>query len=225
MSVLCKKRCRLTSLAIALITSVGVFQAAHGQSDDHVADPNKGKQIAEAQCVACHGKQGNSAIPAFPKLGGQHAPYTLKQLRDMKSGDRPVMQMAGIVAGLSDLDMQDVAAYYATQPVTLGGVDEKHLDLGQKIYRSGNKETGVPACAGCHGAKGKGLNAAGFPALSGQHTDYTKSQLMAFRSAGREDASGTKRANDTEKMWMRLVAKQMSDAEIEAVSNYISGLH
>jgi cytochrome c553 len=154
--------------------------------------------------------------PNFPKIAGQHAGYSTKQLMDFKSGDRQNATMAGMVAGLSKKDMEDLAAYFATQEMTIGTANEDLVALGEEIYRAGNEGTGVAACMACHGPNGAGNPAADFPRLGGQHAQYTESQLKAFRAG--------ERANDPGQM-MRNIASKMTDEEIKAVSAYIEGLH
>ena len=173
-----------------------------------------GKAKSQA-CAACHSADGNSMSPDFPKLAGQHEEYLYKQLSQYKSGDRANAIMAGQVAGLSDQDMQDLAAYFASQSIKGGTADETKVELGKAIYRGGNTASGVSACMACHGPNGAGNPDAKFPALAGQHAKYTADQLRAFRAG--------ERANDAGKM-MRNVAAKMTDAEIDAVAEYIAGL-
>jgi len=169
-----------------------------------------------AACGACHGANGNSAIADNPKLAGQNAGYLAKQLQFFKNGDRvnPIMQ--GMVASLSEQDMNDIAVYYESQKVAVGAADEDKVVLGEQVYRGGNKETGVPACTGCHGPSGEGNPGANYPALTGQHADYVAKQLLAYRKE--------QRTNPMANIMMG-VAQHMSDKEIEAVSSYIEGLH
>jgi len=178
-------------------------------------DAASGKQLS-ASCAACHGSDGNSPAASFPKLAGLGEKYLLKQLKDFKSGARANPIMAGQVAVLNESQMGDVAAYYASQTRSVGYAAKDKVALGEKIFRAGNKATGVPACLACHGADGQGMSAAGFPALGGQHGDYIKAQLVAFQ----ED----KRTNDASKV-MRDIAGRMSNKEVSAVSSYIQGLH
>ena len=182
-------------------------------------------QAKAAVCGACHGVDGNSMVPNFPKLAGQGERYLVKQLQDIKSGARQVPEMAGITPGLSDQDMADLAAFYASQKVKVGAADPALVELGQKLYRGGSAEAGVTACAACHGANGLGMPEAGFPALSGQHSTYIETQLKAFRAAGREDAEGKRRTNDGETKMMQATAARLSDNDIKALSSYLSGLH
>lgn len=170
-----------------------------------------------ATCAGCHGPDGNSANPEWPKLAGQHPKYLEKQLNDFKAGsERSNAMMAPMVAPLSEQDMADLAAYFAEQTAQVGAADEALVALGQRIYRGGNIKTGVAACSGCHGPAGAGNPAANFPALSGQHAKYVENQLYAFKKG--------ERSNDANKM-MRSTAGKMSDEEIKAVSSYIQGLH
>lgn len=190
-------------------------------------DATAGKAKA-ATCAACHGADGNSLMPTFPKLAGLGEKYIYKQLQDVKSGARPILEMTGILDPLSDQDMQDIAAYYASQAMQLSGakdmqvltnagVEVDGLELGAKIYRGGNKESGVPACMGCHSPTGQGNAPAGYPRLSGQYPEYIEKQLRAFRAG--------ERTNDGDPMTMRSVAKGLSDAELTALANYIAGLN
>lgn len=208
-----------------MLTTLSAVVLMAGAVSVHAAgDPEAGK-AKTAVCAACHGADGNSMVPNFPKLAGQSAKYTVKQLKDMKEGKRNVPEMAAFLPGLSDQDMEDIAAYYASQSTKVGKADPALVELGQKVYRAGNAESGVTACAACHGARGKGMPAAGYPALSGQHAGYIESQLKAFRAAGRGDEAGPYRDNDGESMMMRATAARLSDSEIKALSSYINGLY
>lgn len=176
--------------------------------------------LAKSQtCVACHGVDGNSVIPDYPKIAGQHAGYIIESLHEYREGpggerDNPIMY--GMVAGLSDQDILDLAAYFSEQKTTLGEVDPALLSLGESIYRGGNVEANVPACIACHGPKGEGNYAANFPSLSGQNPGYIAAQLHAFRSGTRKGG-----VNDM----MAHVVRRMSEEEINAVASYVSGLH
>jgi len=177
-------------------------------------DAAAGKTKAAA-CAGCHGMDGNSPAPNFPKLAGQGEAYMVKQLQDFKSGKRVDATMNAMAAPLSDTDMADIAAFYSSQTGTTGTAAEDQVELGQMIYRAGNAASGVAACVACHGPTGSGNPQAKFPKLSGQHADYTALQLNKFRKS--------ERANDAGSM-MRGVASKMSDAEIAAVAQYIQGL-
>lgn len=179
-------------------------------------DATAGEKLT-ATCVACHGAAGVSSNPEWPNLAGQHAGYTAKQLADFKEGsERNNALMTGMVAGLSEQDMQDLAAFYETRTAAENAADADLVELGEKIYRGGNMESGVAACMACHGPAGDGDPLAGFPRVSGQHATYTATQLRMFRNG--------ERANDMNQM-MRDVASAMTDEEIEAVSSYIQGLY
>ena len=204
----------------------GVHAASgHEASNSEAAGDAEAGKKKSVTCGACHGADGNSMVPNFPKLAGQAASYTFKQLKDMKSGARNVPEMAAIVAPLSDQDMMDLAAYFAEQTIKPGAANPDLVELGQKLYRAGDAEKSVTACAGCHGAEGKGMPEAGFPALAGQHSAYLESQLKAFRAAGREDHDGKRRDNDGEGKMMRATAARLSDDDIKALSSYISGMY
>lgn len=182
----------------------------------HAAGDAANGQTLSATCGGCHGADGNSPTAMFPKLAGQHAKYLSKQLQDFKSGKRPGPTMAGMAATLDDQGVADVAAWYASQTVTIGEADAALVAQGQTLYRGGNPKTGVPACASCHGATGSGVGSAGFPSLAGQHADYTVAELERFKSG--------ERANDRASM-MRDIAARMSKAEMDAVASYMQGMH
>ncbi len=207
-----------------------VFSAALALVSTHTlaaGDVALGQEKA-ATCIGCHGVNGNSMLPIFPKLAGQSEAYLLKQLREFKTHDRTDATMAGMVAPLTDADMENISAYYAAQKVTPGTTKPgANIALGEKIYRGGKKNTGVTACIACHGPKGKGIPAAGFPVLSSQHAAYTAKQLKLFRQDSinaQTGASAPSRTNDYEGMMINFT-KSLTNEEIDAVSEYIAGLH
>ena len=228
-----------------------ILNSAHSASapsvETKLGDPAAGEAQA-AVCAGCHGADGNSPAPSFPKLAGLGEKYLTKQLKDiqagnlqmaalqsgeidekdLKSGTRPVAQMIGMLDGKSEQDLKDLAAFYNSKPMQLtgskplevrvnAGIKVDGLVLGERVFRAGNLETGVPACTGCHSPRGLGNEPAGYPRLSGQYADYIAKQLREFR--------GGIRVNDGDSNTMRQVAELMSDAEIDAVANYISGLN
>ena len=205
----------ITVLTLASTHTIAAGDAAQGQAK-------------AATCIGCHGVNGNSVVPSFPKLAGQSEAYLLKQLRDFKSGARADAMMAGMVAPLTDTDMANLSAYYAAQTVTQGvAKKDANIALGEKIYRGGKKDTGVTACIACHGPQGKGIPSAGFPALSSQHATYVATQLKAFRQDSINAQTGDSqpsRTNDYEGMMINFT-KSLTNAEIDAVSEYIAGLH
>lgn len=169
-----------------------------------------------AACAACHGATGNdSLLPNVPKIGGQGERYLLKQLQEIKAGVRPVPLMEPVVAPMSEQDLADLAAFYAAQELPLGAVDPEKRALGEQLFRAGNEAIGVAACSACHAPNGKGNEAAGYPALSGQDVAYSELQLRAFRAGER---------NNDEAEVMRTTAARLNDAEIAALASYISGL-
>jgi cytochrome c553 len=175
-------------------------------------------QAKSAICAACHGVDGNSVVPNWPKLAGQHEQYLTRQVSLIKAGARMVPEMVGIVPGLSEQDIEDLSAYFAAQPIAAGVADESQLVLGERIFRAGNAESGVPACMACHGPAGEGNPLAGYPALAGQHAVYTANMLNRFRAGenwGEGDASEV----------MNGSAARLTDDEIAAVASYIQGLY
>ena len=191
---------------------LGIFGGAFSSfAGDLIAGKEKAKT-----CAACHNTDGNSTNPIWPKLAGQHPKYTIKQLKDYQTGTRENAQMQALVATLKPDDIEDIAAYFAVQKINIGAADPALLSLGERIYRAGDAAKNLPACIACHGPDGAGNPLANYPALQGQHADYTKAQLIAFRDG--------KRKNDLNKV-MRIIVNKMTTAEIEAVSDYIQGLH
>jgi cytochrome c553 len=172
------------------------------------------KVIIATVCAACHGADGNSAIPMFPKIAGLQEEYIVKQLRDFMSGRRKSDVMAPVVAQLKAEDVAPLAAYFSAQTRKAGEPEDKQaVGLGKLIFHDGNEESGVPACVGCHQAQGAGHLI--YPRIGGQHAQYVVQQLKNF-------AAG-ERANDVSR-FMRVTAKRMSDEEMHAVAQYLVGL-
>lgn len=190
-----------------VLAYAGVAQAA--------GDAKVGETKSQV-CIGCHGPSGNSVNPVWPKLAGQHASYTAKQLGDFKSGKRKDAVMSSQAVALTDADMADLGAYFAKQTITAGAAEAGLSDSGQRIYRGGNSATGVAACISCHGPTGAGNPAAKFPTLGGQQAAYVEKTMRDFRSGAR--------SNDAGKM-MRDLARRMTDKEIKEVASYIAGLH
>jgi len=174
----------------------------------------KGEAKATA-CIACHGAQGNSANPEWPNLAGQHEQYIRKQLQAFKSGVRKNPLMTPMAMSLSDDDMEDLGAYFSAQKPAGLEADPSKLALGQRIFRSGDPKSGVPACASCHGPNGKGDGGAAYPLIRAQYATYVAAQLRNYRAGTRQ--------TDLNKM-MREVASTMSDEQIDAVASYVQGL-
>lgn len=204
-----------------LLISAIVFGAT-AQLAMAAGDAAAGKTKA-ATCAACHGPDGNSAAPTFPKLAGQSERYLNKQIHDIKSKARVVPAMTGMVDNFSDQDIADLSAYFAAQSSSVNQAKKDTIAKGEQIFRGGIREKNVPACAACHSADGAGNAPAGFPRLGGQHADYVSAQLKAYRAAADGDATG--RANDGDSKPMRTIALRLTDSEIAALANYISGLH
>jgi len=173
-------------------------------------------RASSGMCAACHGPQGNSQNPVWPKLAGQHAYYIEKELHDFQNKRRVDLTMAPMAATLTDVDIENVAAYFASIPSTVEAASADKIKLGEKLYRGGNAESGLPACIACHGPSGAGSAPAKFPRIGGQHAAYLSKALKDFKSEAR--------SNDHQAM-MRDIAGRMSNKEIEALASYISGLH
>ncbi|SIP87797.1 cytochrome c [Aquipseudomonas alcaligenes] len=205
----------MNKVLVSLLLSLGVSAAAQA-ANPLVGDAEAGKAKV-AVCGACHGADGNSAAPNFPKLAGQGEKYLLKQLHDVKSGKRQIVEMTGMLTNLSDQDLADIAAYFASQKMSVGAADPALVERGEALFRGGKLAEGMPACTGCHSPNGAGLAAAGYPKLGGQHGQYVAKQLTDFREGNR--------TNDGDAMTMRAIAAKLSNKDIQAVSSYIQGLH
>lgn len=192
---------------IAVLSFINVAQAQ--------GDIEAGK-TKSATCVACHGADGNSPSDLYPKIAGQHASYLVKQLQEFKSGEREDPIMLGMVAGLSDQDMEDLAAYFASQTMTPETVSPEVAEAAKNFYMGGDMQRGIPGCTACHGPRGNGLELAKFPKISGQHPAYLKSQLEKFRDGVRHNAPNA---------MMSDLSGKLSDEDIELLSQYISALH
>ena len=179
-------------------------------------DAQAGKNKAATVCAACHGADGNSVAAQFPKLAGQNASYIVTQLTYFKTGKRQNPIMSGQAAGLSEQDMQNLAAWFSSQTASTGEAEAGSVKQGEQLYRHGNKDENVPACEACHGPTGAGNFPMKVPALAGQHSAYVVAQLQAY-------AAGS-RSTDPNKM-METVASRLTPAEMQAVASYIEGLH
>lgn len=208
----------MRKLALPVMLLLGlVGQAAATEGN---IEAGKAKSVT---CAACHGPDGNSPTDMYPKIAGQHAGYIFKQLKEFKLGastggkeGRNNAVMAGMVAALSEQDMHDLAAYYASQTMKAGTTPEDVVEAGQKLFRGGDMDRGIAACIACHGPRGVGHSLANFPKISFQHAAYIKTQLESFRNGSR--------ANDMNGM-MRDAAKKLTDEDIEILSKYLGGLH
>lgn len=202
-----------SSIGVAL--GLGLVMALAKAAPALQPDLAQGKKLAETVCASCHTVDGNSAAPIYPIIAGQHVEYLQKQLQEFKLGKRVDNVMRPWALTLSDQDIIDVSTYYASQTLKpRAATNQELVDKGEKIYRGGILEKHVPACAACHSPTGSGI-AAQYPQLGSQHAGYTEAQLQAFKKASR--------TNDPISM-MRTIAGRLSDDEIKAVAEYISGL-
>jgi len=200
---------------VVALTTLSTSFAAEETKTAAPAKPDLAKGEASfAACAACHGADGNSAITTNPKLAHQHPEYLVKQLQEFKSGKRANAVMSGMAATLSEDDMKNIAAWLTTKEPKRGFAKDKELvALGEKIYKGGIADRQIAACAGCHSPTGAGIPSQ-YPRLSGQHQDYTVTQLQNFRAGVRNNS-----------VQMTMVAAKLNDKEIQAVSDYIAGLH
>ena len=208
------------SLLISLIILVsGSVYAASEKAEIKAVkrgDPQAGSELV-ATCAGCHGADGNSVVGQWPTLAGQRESYTLAQLIHVQKGERMIESMMGLLDNYSEDQLRDIAAFYAAQEVKVGQADSINFELGQRIYRAGNLSNGVPACTGCHGPQGKGVESAGYPMLSGQKAEYVVTSLVAYKNGERVHSSNAK--------IMQGIAARLTTEEIRAVANYVSGLY
>lgn len=202
----------MKKLIAGFVFGLGLTAMAHG-----AGDPEAGKQAAAA-CQACHGQGGAKPIMgAYPKISGLGEKYLYNQLVAIQEDARPIPEMTGQLTGKSKQDLEDLAAYFSSQKMVVSQADPELVEKGAALYRGGNMASGVPACAACHSPQGKGNGPAGYPHIGGQNAEYLVKQLKAYRD-------GT-RANGANAAIMMDVSARLTDAEIEAVSSYISGLN
>lgn len=199
---------------LAAAAVVAATANAGAASDQSAAAGNAAAgQAKSATCAACHGADGNSVSPQFPKLAGQNADYIVRELQRFKSGDRKNAIMQPMAASLSTQDMEDLAAWFSSQTVKPGEADPSLVKAGEAVYRGGDAASGVPACLACHGPDGAGNGPMLIPALSGQHAEYVVSQLQAFANGSRKSTM------------MGTIAARLTPAQMQAVASYIQGLH
>jgi cytochrome c553 len=219
-----KSKLLFTAMVVVSSTFLWVSNA-FASTEVYAGDPAKGKELASSSgCAGCHGADGNSPVPNFPKIAGLGSKYLFKQLYDVREGNRVIASMAGLVDNYDNDQLKDLAAFYNSQTIQLSGakplevkvnagIKVDGLKLGAQVYRAGNLETNVPSCMGCHSPRGLGNEPAGYPRLSGQYSEYIASQLRAYRDGERVHEI------------MNKVAKNMTNAEIDSVSNFIAGLN
>ncbi len=199
--------------AMMAITAPLIHAQGSGAKAPAKPDLVAGEAKYAAQCLACHGVDGNSGSPANPKLAQQHPEYLIKQLREFKSGVRKNAIMQGLAAGLSDEDMRNISFWLASKKIKPGFAKDKELvALGERIYRGGIADRQIAACAGCHSPNGSGIPAQ-YPRLSGQHAEYTAAQLTAYRDGVRGNS-----------LQMTQIAAKLNDREIKALADYVAGL-
>lgn len=210
-----------TIIGIGVLCAAGATVGWAAESDDELrpGDVEAGRVLASKTCVSCHGEDGNTAMPGYPHIAGQNARYLFRQMKLMRDGDRDPKVMLGQLDNMTDQDLRDMAAFYASQGSKVGQASREGIELGEAIYRGGILAKQVAACTACHAPDGSGNALAGFPSLSGQTPEYVVEQLKAYREGQRRTD-----ADDYEGM-MRHTAVNMTDAEIAAVANYVLGLH
>jgi cytochrome c553 len=202
-------------LLILLAAAVAALAVSEARAQEGSAEAGQAKSVT---CAACHGADGNSITPIWPSLAGQHASYIARQLQAYKDRERADAGMQGFAATLSEQDMQDLGAYFASQTVAPKGADPEQVEVGERIYRGGIPEREIAACIACHGPRGKGNPLAGYPRISHQHADYLATTLRDYQSGARRSDTGLNQM-------MRNVAELLLDEEIEALASYMQGLN
>lgn len=203
-------------VALAMLFSAGLASAQNHESailGDAAAGEGK-----SAVCGACHGADGNSAAAMYPKLAGQNEAYIARQLTQFKDGKRVNPIMMPFASTLSEQDMHDVGAYFASRKVKPGEADEAYLKRAEQLYRAGDSKLGIPACMACHGPSGRGMAGAAYPQLAGQWTEYVSAKFAEWRS-------GTSWGDDEHAAIMPTIAKRLSDQDVAALASYVQGLH
>lgn len=203
---------KLLATATALVTVGGLAISTPASA---AGNAQAGQAKASAVCLACHNLDGNSVNPEWPSIAGQHEQYIIKQVKAFRAGERTNVLMSPIAMTLTDQEIEDVAAYYASQKIKGKEAAEDKVALGQKVYRAGVAENKVPACLACHGPTGRGNPGASFPSIRSQHATQIVTQLQAYKA-------GTRKTDQNE--MMRTIASRLSDAEITAVAQYVQGL-
>jgi cytochrome c553 len=196
----------------SILYGVSILLAVSCGSAIAAGNVKAGKTKAEA-CISCHGEDGNANVPIFPKLAGQHQSYLIKQLREFRSQTRVEPTMNAMAGGLSDADIDDIAAYFASFKVRYETAEP--TVLGEKVYRTGNSETKLTACTGCHGPRGAGNPLSAYPHLAGQYSEFISKALNDYKNGER---------NNDPNAIMRTIAARMSAEEINAVADYIASL-
>ena len=210
-----KENIMRTLTRVAVYAATVIFFAVNNAASA-AGDPVAGKDKS-ALCQGCHGEDGMSAAPSFPRLAGQYAGYIKKQITDFQARARKDDTMEGMADTVTEKqDLEDIAAYFASQKTMRGDTATSSFP-GKYLYMNGNPATNLYGCINCHGENGKGKspNNAVFPVIGGQHKDYLVKQLNEFRNG--------KRNNDPAGM-MGDIAEKMTDVEIDAVSEYLAGL-
>jgi cytochrome c553 len=207
----------------AAATPTAAASAAQPAAPAEVAAAVKAGDAAAGQgkaaaCGACHGMDGNSSDAQYPKLAGQHEAYIVRQLTHFKAGQRQNPIMMGMAAPLSEQDMHDLGAYFATKQSLPGVADASLVEQGETLFRQGDAARGIPACMACHSIDGRGNPGAAYPQLTSQHAQYIEKTLKAWRD-------GATWGDDAQAKIMPAIAKKLDDKDIAALSSYVEGLH
>ncbi len=196
-----------------LVAAVLVLGAAAAQAQA-TADLARAEEIVQGKCFICHGADGESSSPVFPRLAGQNAAYVARQLADFKSGKRASTTMQPMVSDLTEVDFAVLGKYFESRKTVAHAVADAELaGVGRFVYARGNPYSGVPACAGCHGPLAHGTDK--LPRLAGQHAQYTENQLRQFNQRQRHNDNAV----------MHGIAAKLTELEIKAVASYVSGLN
>lgn len=212
-------------IAVTALLALGLLSGTAAAAEGPLKGDAEAGSAKAATCTACHGVNGNSINPEWPVIAGQNEAYAREQIIRIRENHRPVPVMYPIVQNLSDQDVADLAAFFATQTPAGLESDPSYWQEGQRLYRFGDSARGIPACAACHGPVGRGIPAAGYPALQAQHAVYTQKQLNDYAADGRyaRDAEGRFQAGPNAAM-MYTIAKRLTPEDRRNIASYIQGV-
>ncbi len=211
-----RNRANLLAVAAAALTVASVPSAA----SNLVKGDAEAGQAKIATCAACHGANGVALNPVWPSLAGQHSKYSLQQLKWFKEGQRKNVLMSSQAMALTDEDMRNLAAYFESQaPAVLEAANPETVSRGERLYRGGDTERGLPACAACHGPNGGGNPGVPYPKVGGQNATYLASSLREYA------AGGENRSNTETQTYMTEISQKLTPEEIDALASYMQGLN
>lgn len=216
---------RLAAIAAACLATLLAQAAVAGEAPAVIKGSAEAGAAKALACTACHGPNGNSVNPEWPRLAGQNAAYLADQIKLIRGGQRNIVLMAGIATALSDQDIADISAYFASQTPTGLEADPANYKAGEKLYRYGDTARGLPACMACHGPGARGVPAAGYPALRAQHGAYTIKQLGDYAAVSRytKNDKGQQQGGASAAM-MHTIAARLTEEDRRNLASYLQGV-